>query len=312
MRRLLVALIPAVLLTLNLPSRAVWAQTERCFPETNNCIGGRFRQYWEQNGGLSVFGYPVAAANSEVNRDTGQSYLTQWFERNRFELHPENQAPYDVLLGRLGDDRLRQLGRNWQAEGRESGPKPGCLWFEQTGHNVCNQDGNLGFRSYWEGNGLRDPRLNAYGRSLALFGLPLTEPKTETNASGDTVLTQWFERARFEWHPNNPREYRVLLGLLGNEVRSQAGRSVDVHMMQFAFQPEAVEIPVGSTVKWTNHDDVNHTATHGVPVAPGNAFDSGVIPPGRTFQFTFTQGGDYPYYCRLHPAMRGTIRVVAP
>src|SRR3712207_8635843 len=50
----------------------------------------------------SVFGYPLTAAATEVNRDTGQPYLTQWFERNRFELHTENQAPYDVLLGRLG------------------------------------------------------------------------------------------------------------------------------------------------------------------------------------------------------------------
>jgi hypothetical protein len=41
----------------------------------------------------------------------------------------------------------------------------------------------------------------------------------ETNANGDTVLTQWFERARFEWHPGNPDAYKVLLGLLGREVR---------------------------------------------------------------------------------------------
>src|SRR3712207_7494517 len=93
------------------------AQTEpRCFrdvPGITRCIAGRFRQYWEQHGGLAVFGYPITAATNEVNRDTGQTYLTQWFERTRFELHPENQPPYDVLLGRLGDDRLRQHGRAW-------------------------------------------------------------------------------------------------------------------------------------------------------------------------------------------------------
>ena len=53
--------------------------------------------------------------------------------------------------------------------------------------------------------------------SLALWGLPLTEPAMETNQAGDTVLTQWFERARFEYHPDRPPEYRVLLGLLGRE-----------------------------------------------------------------------------------------------
>ncbi len=194
------------------------AQNDQCFPQTNQCINGRFRQFWEQNGGLAVFGYPITPARQENNRDTGQSYLTQWFERNRFELHIENPVPYDVLLGRLGDDRLIQTGRDWRQEGREIGPQAGCLWFEQTGHNVCNQDSSRGFRQYWETHGLHDPQLDAYQRSLALFGLPLTQPRAETNSSGDTVLTQWFERARFEWHPGNPTEYKVLLGRLGDEI----------------------------------------------------------------------------------------------
>jgi hypothetical protein len=46
------------------------------------------------------------------------TFLTQTFERNRFEPHPEKARPYDVLLGRLGAERLAQLGRNWQAEPR--------------------------------------------------------------------------------------------------------------------------------------------------------------------------------------------------
>ena len=177
---------------------AVAQSTALCFPNLpgiTNCIDARFREYWEQNGGLPVFGFPIGPARQEVNADTGRSYLTQWFERNRFELHPENAAPYDVLLGRLGAERLGQQGRSWQAEGRENGARPGCLWFEQTGHNVCNQQGGLGFRRYWETHGLQDPQLNSYQRSLALFGLPVTEPRMETNATGDTVLTQWFERA---------------------------------------------------------------------------------------------------------------------
>src|SRR3712207_5559188 len=87
--------------------RAAGAQgDQRGFPETNQCIGGRFRTFWEQNGALPVFGFPINAAADEVNRDTNQTYLTQWVERNRFELHTELAAPYDVLLGRLGDDRL--------------------------------------------------------------------------------------------------------------------------------------------------------------------------------------------------------------
>src|SRR4051794_32816811 len=207
---------------LALVPRAVAADA-LCFSQTGHCISGRFRQYWEQNGGLPVFGYPISDAANEANRDTGQSYLTQWFERTRFELHSDQAAPYDVLLGRLGDEGLQQLGRNWQAEPPEPGPKAGCLWFQLTHHNVCDQGTNRGIKTYWQTHGLRDPRLNAYGRSLALFGYPLTTPRVETNSSGDKVLTQWFERARVEWHPGNPDPYKVLLGRLGAETHEAGG-----------------------------------------------------------------------------------------
>ena len=199
-----------------------------CFPGNTgieNCIA-RFRGYWEQNGGLPIFGYPISPEKRERSADTGTTYTVQWFERNRFEAHPENQPPYNVLLGRLGADRLARLGRNWQAEGRESGPKAGCLWFPETGHNVCDQGtgagADRGFMSYWLARSLADSRLTPFARSLALHGLPLTEPRIETNGSGNTVLTQWFERARFEWYPNNPAGYRVLLGLLGNEIHGNS------------------------------------------------------------------------------------------
>ena len=198
---------------------STYAADQRCFGETGQCISGRFRAHWEQNGGLAVFGFPISSARDEVNRDTGQTYLTQWFERNRIELHTENPAPYDVLLGRLGDDRLRQQNVDWRLQ--PAGERTSaCLWFEQTKHSVCDQMPGVGFKTYWQGRGLSDPALDTYGRSLALFGLPLTEPYMETNSSGDTVLTQWFERARFEWHPTNPQAYKVLLGLLGNELRT--------------------------------------------------------------------------------------------
>jgi Tol biopolymer transport system component len=193
---------------------------EICFAETGQCISGRFREYWEGNGGLSLFGLPVAPARDEFNRDTGQAYPTQWFERNRLELHPENQSPYDVLLGRLGDDVLRKASIGWQSLPKGT-QQDGCLWFAETEHAVCDQAPGLGFRSYWQGHGLQfdDQPGYSYAESLALFGQPISEPRVETNSSGDTVLAQWFERARFEWHPDKPDQYKVLLGLLGNEAR---------------------------------------------------------------------------------------------
>jgi sortase (surface protein transpeptidase) len=58
--------------------------------------------------------------------------------------------------------------------------------------------------------------------SLALFGLPLSGPRQERLSDGRTYTVQWFERARFEYHPENPYPYNVLFGLLGRELTPRA------------------------------------------------------------------------------------------
>ena len=199
---------------------SVQAAERQCFVETNQCIEGRFLEYWRANGGLPVFGYPVTAARDERNRDTGKTYLTQWFERNRFELHPENKRPYDVLLGRLGEDNLLKMGRDWRSEYRSERPEEADCEQRTTDGKVFLLCGPM--RTYYKTHGLEfDGRAGfSEAESLALFGLPLTQPKMETNSSGDTVLTQWFERARMEFHPAKPEPYKLLLGLLGNDGRA--------------------------------------------------------------------------------------------
>jgi hypothetical protein len=214
--------IAGVLLAIGIPARTRAKTDRRCFPETGQCIEGRFHEFWEQNGGLPVFGLPKTPARMEVNREDRKQYLTQWFERNRFELHPEKSSPYDVLLGRLGDDRLRLAGIEWQMLPHANGEQANCLWFGDTSHTVCDQAVGLGFQTYWLTHGLRATGLNAFDQSKALFGLPLSEARPEVSPNnGKTYVTQWFERARFEWHPDEPNDqYKVLLGLLGNEVRA--------------------------------------------------------------------------------------------
>jgi hypothetical protein len=138
----------------------------------------------------------------------------QRFERNRLELHPENARPYDVLVGRLGADRLAQQGRDWFGFAK-NGDTGGCKVFTETGHAVCGAVLNA-----WRKSGLKLDTRNAVSEaeSLALFGLPLSDLQTETMADGQQYQVQWFERARFELHPENSAPYDVLLGLLGNEV----------------------------------------------------------------------------------------------
>lgn len=188
-------------------ARAVAAAgPERVFPETGKTLKGEFRRFWEQNGGLPIFGLPITDEREEQTPEG--TFVVQYFERNRFELHPENPPGARVLLGRLGETELLARDVDWRTT-PVSLAQPGCQYFAITGRNVCEP-----FLSYWRSHGLLDPERSAEERSLALFGLPLTEPQIETNASGDRVLTQWFERARFEAH-DAPG---VLLGLLGSEV----------------------------------------------------------------------------------------------
>jgi plastocyanin len=73
------------------------------------------------------------------------------------------------------------------------------------------------------------------------------------------------------------------------------------------FSPPTFTVKVGTTVTWVNKDTVIHTATSN----GSSLFDSGNLPTGAVFKFTFTQQGTYQYYCTLHPFMRGTIVVTA-
>jgi hypothetical protein len=253
----------------------------RCFSGVagiTNCIDGPIRDYWQQNGGLALFGYPITAAH--LTETAAGAVLTQAFERNRLEVHPENSPPYDVLLGRLGADRLAQLGR---VDPPESQPGPGCLWFAETRHSVCDMLPGQGFKSYWSSHGLADSRMTAYARSLALFGLPLTAMHVEASTGGKRVLTQWFERARFEWHPDNASDQRVLLGLLGNELQT-AGSSAPLPAGSTGLEVETLIGPTcpGPQIEGRDCADKPYQATLALVTAATRA-------PVRQFQ-TDTQG----------------------
>lgn len=175
------------------------------FPATGHRTQLPFSQYWHDNGGLPVFGYPITDQLIEGG------YRVQYFERQRMEHHPENSRPYHVLLGLLGVQRANQLGLTGTApfQPQAASANPGCEYFAATGHNLC-----FGFRSYWHSHGLDFGDAGySYRESLALFGYPISD---EFVSGGMTM--QYFERARLEWHPENPAPWDVLGGLLGVEV----------------------------------------------------------------------------------------------
>ncbi len=169
----------------------------RCFVETGKCVEGIFLDYWETHGGLAQQGLPISAAFDEVSAFDGLTYYVQYFERARFEAHPENRAPYNVLLGQLGREQFQAQ----YPSGRPAGGT-GERCFVETGRCVRGV-----FLDYWERNG-----------GLAQQGLPLSDDFDEVNpGNGRTYRVQYFERARFEYHPENAFPYDVLLGLVGRE-----------------------------------------------------------------------------------------------
>lgn len=88
---------------------------------------------------------------------------------------------------------------------------------------------------------------------------------------------------------------------------SPAGNSVRI--AGFLFKPEKLAVPAGTSVTWTNSDDIEHTMTSGAPEAPTTEFDSGNKAMGETFSHTFATGGTFTYFCKNHTAMRGEVAV---
>jgi hypothetical protein len=78
------------------------------FPETGKRVGGKFLEYWQKNGGLAQQGYPISEEFTEKSDLDGKEYRVQYFERAVFEMHPEHQPPYDVLLSQLGTFQHKQ------------------------------------------------------------------------------------------------------------------------------------------------------------------------------------------------------------
>ena len=92
----------------------------------------------------------------------------------------------------------------------------------------------------------------------------------------------------------------------GNSVSIVPGSST---LTDTAYQPNPVQVSVGTTVTWTNDDAQPHTATSGQNATPDGTFDSSIMAPQGTFEHTFTEAGEFPYFCLLHPNMVGTVSV---
>ena len=77
-----------------------------------------------------------------------------------------------------------------------------------------------------------------------------------------------------------------------------------VAIQNYAFNPSTLTIQKGANVTWKNYDSVQHTV-----VSDSSAFSSPLLNTGNTYTFQFNDSGSFPYYCSIHPYMKGTIVV---
>ncbi|HUP27781.1 MAG TPA: glycosyltransferase family 39 protein [Chloroflexia bacterium] len=172
------------------------------FLESGHTLGGEFRHFWEANGGVQKLGYPISEEYEEASPLDGKVRVVQYFERAVLEQHPEFAGSADSLM-------LAATGR-WVTQGRDF-PRitpfknsQDRAYFSETGHSVKES-----FLRFWLSQG-----------GLALFGYPISEELPEISpADGKVYTVQYFERARFEWHPTEAGTNKeVQLGLIGKQA----------------------------------------------------------------------------------------------
>jgi plastocyanin len=97
----------------------------------------------------------------------------------------------------------------------------------------------------------------------------------------------------------------VVAGRVGGAAaQEKAASTADVKIDNFSFGPTALTVPVGTTVTWTNRDDIPHTV-----VSTDGVFKSKALDTDDKFSVVFSKPGTYSYFCSIHPKMTGQVFV---
>jgi hypothetical protein len=182
---LIAGLACVALLLLLMPPR-LQAQSDQYFPETGHTVRGEFLDYFNQHGGLRIFGYPITEQFILNGR------TMQYFQRARLDLFPDRLAGQRVQLGALGE----ALGKQTPAKAASGPDTYFQRYYPETGHTVA-----YAFLNFFDSNG-----------GVATFGYPLMDYGPE-NGSGRIV--QYFQRGKMEWYPELATDQRVRLADLG-------------------------------------------------------------------------------------------------
>lgn len=104
------------------------------------------------------------------------------------------------------------------------------------------------------------------------------------------------------YHSNMMRGYQQSLAQQGTPVTD----ITHLTMQHSAYQPANIQVRIGTTVTWTNQDNVPHSITF-----KNGMKDSGLLYQGQSFSYTFNTPGTYQYYCSVHPYMVATVTVIS-
>ena len=210
MKRWLPLIVLAAFASLLIPIAIVGAEPPATvyFSQTGHHVGAPFLKHWRQHGGLPVFGYPLTEPMQEKSTLDGKTYTVQYFERARLEAHPENNEPWDVILGQLGRHASERIVGNKAFDPvlTAQAVDESNVYFAESKHTLQGD-----FLQYWRKNG-----------DLALFGYPISEQFVEKSAyDGKPYTVQYFERYRLELHPDNQPPFNIELGQLGRQYIEQ-------------------------------------------------------------------------------------------
>lgn len=198
-RRVLPLLLALVLLiSASIPARAQNPEP-LYFSETGHWVTGPFLTFYQSvSDPLLLYGYPI----TDSYKDELTGLTVQFFQHARFEQHPEAAPAQRIQLSALGS-LLYEPGQ----PANISNATPDCLYFSSGKYSLCSA-----FLDFYQTHG-----------GTAQFGEPISDIEVQQN-----LYVQYFERARFEWHPERSTGDRVMLGDLGREYFDKTVGNVDL------------------------------------------------------------------------------------
>lgn len=228
--------------------------------ETGQYLHGTFRLFYEQHGGVAIFGFPI----TPIITDDG--LRVQYFQKARFEVPVGHDEQSAVMLSRVGAFAIDALDPGLRGTAFDPAEPTTGTYFSLTRHNV-----NGAFETFWNENG-----------GLAIFGYPLSEPLYIDN-NGATIKVQYFERARFEEHLDG-NGTQVRLTDLGSEY---IGRQP--HLANYTNPMPGIERVASATTRYKGAGYAKRTN-----IAKGAAMIDGVvIPAGEEFSFLANSNFDH-------------------